>query len=102
MAEEFQPYFYLSHKDIKTPQPGKIIGFLLLFVFLILLFCKLVFRWPLSWQGLLLILGFAVISIFLGKVIHKGKKAEPDDDDQKEPPREPRDPPQIVEEGHSL
>ncbi|MEK6968144.1 MAG: hypothetical protein AABX51_05940 [Nanoarchaeota archaeon] len=100
MPEEFQPYFYLSHKDLNSPQPGKVIGFLLLFVFFILLLLKLLGRWALSWPALLTILVFAIISLYIGKIIHHEKNS---DNKEEEPDaHEPKDPPQIIEEGHSL
>lgn len=99
MAEEFQPYFYLSHNDVKSPKPGKIIGFLLFVLFFVLLFLKIFAHFGVSWYGIGLVLGFAIISLLLGRIIHQEKKEEKESEPQT---HEPKEPPQLIEEGHSL
>jgi|SRR3989338_1909492 len=100
MPEEFQPYFYLSHKDTTVAKPGKIIGLFLIVVFFVLLLLKLIGRLQISWAALGLIFLFAIFSVFIGGLIKKDKnKANEEEEPQT---REPKDPPQITEEGHSL
>ena len=74
MPEEFQPYFYLTQSDFKAPQPGRVIGILLIFASFILLLMKVFFGWRFSWGVILIVFGIGIASIYLGKVIQKQKE----------------------------
>lgn len=74
--EEWQPYFYLDHRDLHHGQPGKVIGLLIIFTGLIFLILQL-FNINLASISLtLLYIGFGVICLFLGKIIHHEKQQE--------------------------
>ncbi len=67
--EEFQPYFYLSHKDIHDPKPGKMVGVLLLLSAVFLVFFKITGA-TFSWTVILMIFAIGFSSLYLGKIVH--------------------------------
>jgi len=71
--EEFQPYFYLSHKDIHNPKPGKMVGVLLILSSIFLIVFKITGA-SFSWTAIALILAIGFSSLFLGKIVHHQNK----------------------------
>ena len=86
MAEEFQSYFYLSHRDLHSPKPGKIVGYLLIVAGIILMVMKLL-GLDISWSVIFLVIAIGASSVYIGKVAHhvqKDSKPDPEDFEETE------------------
>lgn len=85
--EEFQPYFYLSHKDLHNPKPGKMVGVLLILSAILLVFFKATGA-KFSWTIIVLILAIGFTSLYLGKIVHhqqhRGKMNESNEETEQD------------------
>jgi len=77
MAKEFNPYFYVSKKDVQKPQAGKLVGLIIVVTGILLLLLRMIGVIATDYILILIYLGFGLVSLFLGKIIHHDQAGKP-------------------------
>jgi len=74
--EEWQPYFYLDHRDLHPSNPGKAIGLIILLFSLVLLVLWFLNIRIVSLYLIPIYFLFGLVCLFLGRIIHYERQEE--------------------------